>query len=58
METVPRTHPWMAVSPDPNPGGSVGQCRKPARGEPALWTNKWFSSAVSYTDPLGLQSNT
>lgn len=54
METVPLTHPWLAVSPDPNPGGSVGQCRKPAHGEPALWTNKWFSSAVSYRDLSGL----
>lgn len=49
------THPWTTVSPGPNRGGSVGPCRKPVRGEPALWTNKWFS--VSYRDPSGLSLN-
>jgi len=54
METESLTHPWMEVSPDLNQGGSVGQCRKPAHGEPALWTNKCFSSTVSYRDLSGL----
>lgn len=57
METASLTHPLMAVSPDPNRGGLVGQCRKLAHGEPALWTNKRFSSAVSYRDLPGLQLN-
>lgn len=58
METASLTHPWMAVSPDQNRGESVGRCRKPAHGEPALWTNKCFSSAVSYRDlSSGLKLN-
>lgn len=57
METASLTHPWMAVAPDLNRGGSVGQYRKLARGEPALWTNKCFSGTVSCRGLPGLQFN-